>query len=100
MVSSHDNPGVVARAFELLAEGDVSLFAPDYTHLGYNVDGRPRVFEGLDSFLEMMSRIPAAFEVFENEWVTSEAVGDELVVGAVRVRRRTHDGRDSRGSWP
>ena len=97
MVSSHETPGVVTRAFELLAEGDVSLFSPGYTHLGYDVDGRPRVFEGLNLFLEMMAKIPAAFEVFENDWVMSQAVGDELVVGAVRVRRKTHDGREFEG---
>ena len=93
-----ENAGIVVKAFAAVADGDVSLFSPDYTHLGYNIDGRPRVFDGLGPFLELMGRCAAEFEVFDSKWVSVTAIDDELVHSVVAVHRRTRDGEDYQGT--
>lgn len=75
----------------------MSGFAPDYVHLGYDIDGvSPRIFDR-DAFWATMARMQAEFDVFDTEVETLVLVGDELVFVSTTVHRRTRDGREYSG---
>jgi hypothetical protein len=95
----HPNVGAFVSAFSKFAEGDLSGFSPDYTHLGFNIDGTPRVFVGLPAFVELMGKVATAFEVYETNVASIEPVGTELLLTVFDAYRRTHDGREYRGTF-
>lgn len=95
----HPNVAALVTAFEKFQTGDLSGFSPDYTHLGFNIDGTPRVFSGLPAFLELMGKVATHFDVYQTEFVSMEAVGTELVQVIFDAYRRTHDGREYRGMF-
>ena len=97
--ATHPNVAAFQSAFAKFGVGDLSGFSPDYTHLGYNIDGTPQVFTGLPAFVELMGKVATHFEVYETEPLSMEPIGTELLVVVLNAHRRTHDGREYRGTF-
>jgi ketosteroid isomerase-like protein len=97
--NSHKNIEAINSAFERLAAGDTGGFSPEYTHIGFDVDGTMQVVAGLSAFLNLVAKGASAFDIYDSEVRSSEAVGDELVISVVDCHRRTHDGREYRGTF-
>jgi ketosteroid isomerase-like protein len=89
--AEHPNVTLIKQGFAHLEAGNVEafleLYHPDILWYGTDLDGQPTIMDK-EKMLRNTAEMVGQLEESSSTPVELEAVGDELVVGKVRARRR------------
>jgi ketosteroid isomerase-like protein len=87
---SQENVEIVRRSADALAQGDLDagarLLDPAFEFDVTRTDLNPRVYQGLDGVLELMSEWTSAYDDYEFEVANLVEAADDRVVGILHER--------------
>lgn len=90
--TDHPNVEAIRAGFDALAQGDFDTalhqLAPDLEHYGAGVDGTHRLVDR-DGMLQILLEASTLNAEYTNDVVDLFAVGDSIVMGHLRGRRRS-----------